>query len=69
MGDELDERRHAERVGQEDELLPGLVALLAGGGEELDAGEPLVALQTDLLDEGVEVTYGGLADLAQSRVR
>ena len=69
VGDELDQRRHAEGVRQEDELLPGLVALLAHRGQELDAGEPLVPLQSDLLDEGVEVADGGLADLAESRVR
>ena len=69
VGDELDERRDAERVRQEDELLARVVALLAGRGEELDAGEPLVALQADLLDEGVEVADGGLGDLAQPRVR
>ena len=68
MGDELDERRHAEGVGQEDELLACLVARLADSGEELDPGEPLVALQTDLVDEGVEMSDGSLADLTQPSV-
>ena len=69
VGDELDQRRHPEGVGQEDELLARVVALLAGGGEELDACEPLVALQPDLLDERVQMADGGLADLAQPGVR
>ena len=48
VGDEFDERRHAERVRQQDELLTRVVAALPGCGEELDAGEPFVALETDL---------------------
>ena len=54
-----DRRMNSWRVG---------VAHLAGGGEELDAGEPLVALQAHLFDEGVEVADGRLGDLPQARV-
>ena len=47
--------REAQRVRHEDELLPLLVALLARGGEELDAGHPFVGCELHLAREGVQV--------------
>ena len=67
--DDLDERRHAEGVGQEDELLTSVVAHLTGAGEEVDALEPLVAGEVHLGHKRMEVLDRRLADLADPGIR
>src|SRR6185437_9153080 len=62
------QHRDAERVGQEDELLPLVVALVAGGGQELDAAQPFGLAQLRLANEGVQVPYQRAQDLLQARV-
>ena len=61
--DHLDQHRQTERVGQQDELLALVVALVADGGEEFDPGEPLLAGQPDLLGEREQVLDRGTGDL------
>ncbi len=60
--------RGAQRVRQQDELLAPVVAGLADGGEELDAGHPFVGLQVDLADEGMQVLDQRLHDAREARV-
>jgi hypothetical protein len=55
-------------VGEQDELLSLVVGDVAGAGEEVDAGEPLLLGQPDLGGEGVEVAHERLQDLAQARI-
>ena len=55
MIDRIDQHRHTERVGKQNELLPLVVAFLAGRGEELDAGKPLGFGQLDLAHERMQV--------------
>jgi hypothetical protein len=62
------ELRHAERVGEKDELLALAVAGVAGAGEELDAGEPLGLGETDVAREGMEMPDQARHDLLQARV-
>src|SRR5262245_16275580 len=51
----VDEHRHAQNVGQEDELLTGGCAGLAGVGKELDRTRPFLLAEADFLDEGMQV--------------
>lgn len=67
--DQLDEHRHAEHVGEQDELLPGLVRPLPGGGQEIDGGPPLVQGGLGLADEGVQVSHEAGQQLPQPRIR
>ncbi len=66
--DHLDQHRQTERVGQQDELLALVVALVADRGEEIDPGEPLLTGQTDFLGEGEEVLDGGSGEFTDSVV-
>jgi nucleotide-binding universal stress UspA family protein len=62
------EHRQAQHVGQQDEFLPLVVALLAGAGEEVDALEPLGLGQLHLAREGVQVLHQAGHDLLQPRI-
>jgi hypothetical protein len=53
--DRVDQNRHAQRVGQEDEFLALFGARLAHGGEEADRGHPLLLGQLDLAHEVVQM--------------
>ncbi|MCY1557300.1 hypothetical protein D9M68_941420 [compost metagenome] len=63
------EHGQAQRVGQQDELLALVVALLAGGGEELNARHPFGFGELDLARKGVQVLHQAGHDLLQTRVR
>ena len=65
----VDQRREAERVGQQDEFLPFRRAHLAGGGHEFDALDPFRRRQIDLAGEGMEVLDRRRHDRLQARVR
>ena len=65
----VDQARQAEHVGEQDELLPEGRAGLAHGGEEGDAGQPLLRRQLHLPREVVQVAHRGRHHLAQPRVR
>jgi hypothetical protein len=66
---EVDQHRQPERVRQQDELLALVVALVPGGGQEPDAGQPLLLGQPHLSREGVEAADQRPHDLAEARVR
>jgi hypothetical protein len=53
--DRVDQHRHAEHVGQQDEFLPPFVAHVAGVGEEHDRLEPFVLGRFDLLHRLVQL--------------
>jgi hypothetical protein len=67
--DRLDQHRHAEDVGEQNELLPYVVALVPGRGEEGDRGVPFLLGQLDVLDEGVQVMDERPEHLPQAGVR
>ena len=69
VGDRLDQHRQAEDVRQQDELLPVVVALVAGAGEEVDRLLPLGDGQLDVAGERVQVLHERGEDLAQPWVR
>jgi hypothetical protein len=69
VGEALDEHRHPEHVGEQNELLPGGVAALPGVGQEPDAGRPLLPGEPDVLDERVSVTDERRENLPEPRVR
>ena len=56
MVDQVDDHRHAERIGEQDELLPLVVALLPVSVRNWMAVEPFGLGQLDVLDEAVQVT-------------
>ena len=64
-----DQLRQPERIGQEDELLAQVVALVADRGQELDARHPLRLGQLDLAGKAVEVAEKAGHDLAEAGVR
>ncbi len=66
---QVDQGGQAKDVGQQDELLPLAVALLAGRGEELEPGQPLLRGQSGLDRERVQVLDQRRQQLAQPRVR
>ena len=68
VGDRVDEHRHTERVGEEDEFLPVLVALLPGRGEEPDRLEPLCRRELDFPHDRMDVADDALEDLLRTRV-
>jgi hypothetical protein len=63
-----DEHRQPEHIGGEDELLPLLVADLAGGGQPLHRGHPLGLGQPHLPREVVQVPHERGHQLGQARV-
>jgi hypothetical protein len=63
-----DQHRQAQRVRQQDEPLPLLVALLAGRGEELDTRHPLLGREVHLAHEGMGVFHQRLHHLLEARV-
>ena len=65
----VDQRREAERIGQQDEFLPLRRTHLAGGGHEFDALDPFRRRQIDLAGEGMEVLDRRRHDRLQARVR
>ena len=67
--DRLHEHRDPEDVGQQDELLPHVVAHLAGAGEERDRGAPLLLGQLHVLDECMQVVDQRGQHLPEPRVR
>ena len=66
--DRIDQHRHAEHIGEQDELLALVVALLPGGGEELDRFEPFLLGQFDFAHEVVQMPDQALHDPAKARV-
>src|SRR3954470_1476268 len=69
MIDRVDQHRHAERIGEKDELLPLVVAHLPGAGQKLDPLHPLLEARLDLPDEGMKMTHERIADLPHARIR
>jgi hypothetical protein len=67
--DRLDQHGHPEHVGQQDELLPHVVAHVTGAGEEVDGYAPLLLGQLDVLDEVVQVAHQRRHDLLEPGVR
>ncbi len=67
VGDRLDQHRQPEDVRQQDELLPLVVALVPGPGEEVDRRLPLGDRQLDVAGERVQVPDERDQDLAQPR--
>ena len=65
----VDQHADAHDVGEQDEFLPLVVALLADPGEEIDRGRPFGLGGLDFANEGVGVLDEGLHHLAQPRVR
>ena len=63
-----DHHRKTEHVGEQDELLALVVALLADRGQELDAFEPFLLGQLHLARERVQVLHRGGHDLPQAGV-
>jgi hypothetical protein len=55
MIDGVDQHRHAERVGQEDELLTCRCAGLPGAGQEVDGALPLIERELNVAHESVQV--------------
>jgi hypothetical protein len=68
LGDHLHQGRQAQRVGEQDELLPGVAARLPGRGEKADRGEPLVAGEVYLAGEGVQMPDERPHHLPQARI-
>ena len=66
---DVDERGKADRIRQQDELLPGRRAHLADLGHELDALDPLGGGQLHIAGEGMQVAHRRLHDLLHARVR
>ena len=64
----IDQHADAHDVGEQDELLPLVVALLADAGEEIDRRRPFGLGRLDVAHEGVEVLDEGLHDLLEPRV-
>ena len=69
MIDQVDDHRDAQRIGQQDELLPGGIARMPGGGGKVDALKPFRLGQLHLFDERMEMTRQAEHDLAQPRIR
>src|SRR5487761_813850 len=65
--DGLDQHRQPENVRQQDELLPLVVALVPGPGEEVDRLLPLGDRQLNVAGERVQVPHQRGQDLAQPR--
>jgi hypothetical protein len=63
-----DHHRKAEHVGEQDELLALVVALLADGGHELDALEPFLLGELHLARECVQVLHRGGHDFLEALV-
>jgi hypothetical protein len=63
-----DEHRQPEDVGGEDELLPLVVADLAGAGQPPDGGHPLGLGEAHLPGEGMQVPHQGRHQLGHARV-
>jgi hypothetical protein len=68
VAQEVDQHRHAERVGSEDEFLPLVVAHLADLGQQLDRGEPLLRREARLAHERVQVRDEARHHFLQARV-
>ncbi|MCY1366597.1 hypothetical protein D9M69_535010 [compost metagenome] len=62
------QHRQTQRVGQQDELLALVIALLAGGREEFNALHPLGLGQLHLARKGVQVLHQAGHDLLQARI-
>jgi hypothetical protein len=60
--------RQPQHVGEQDELLALVVAHFAGGGQELDALEPLFLGQVDLARERVQVLHQALHQLLEAGI-
>ena len=66
---DVDQRREAHRIRQQDEFLARRRARLAHLGHELDALDPFRRRQVHLAREGVQVAHGRFHDLLHARVR
>jgi hypothetical protein len=53
--DRVDQHRHAQNVGEQDELLPPIVAHVSRPGQELDRFKPFVLRRLDFLDGLVQL--------------
>ena len=51
----IDQHGHPERIGQQDKLLPFVVALFARGGQKLNARKPFGLREFNLLHKGVHM--------------
>src|SRR6478735_2042549 len=67
--DRVDQHGNAERVGEQDELLPRAGAHLAGIGQEGDALGPFLLRWADLANEIVQVADECFADLLGAGIR
>src|SRR6266496_2814829 len=68
MVDGIDQHGDAERIRQQDEFLPLVVAYMSGTGQEIDAGFPFRLRRFDLPDEGMQMAHQRLADLPDAVV-
>src|SRR5215217_1093224 len=62
-----DKHRHAQGVGEQDELLALIVGHVASPGEEIDGLKPFLLGQSHLAYEGVQVPDEALHDLLETR--
>ncbi len=67
--DRIDQHRHPEHVGQQNELLADRRAFLAGAGEEVDRVFPFLEGEIGLLDIGVQRFYEFLQQEFGPRIR
>jgi hypothetical protein len=66
--DGIDQHGKAQRVGQQDELLPVLIAHLAGAGQEIDGVVPLALAQIHILGKGMQMLHQRAHHLGKARV-
>ena len=64
----IDDRAHAQDIGQQDEFLAQRGAGLAHGRQELDALDPFLGCQFHLPRKGMQMTDGRVEDLFQARI-
>src|SRR3546814_4913736 len=66
--DAVDKHRHAQDVGQQDELVAPFAAELANGLQKLDSARPFRVGKARFLHRGMDMGYEYLHSLAQPRV-
>src|SRR5262245_45233931 len=69
MTEEVDDHRNAERVRQQDEFLPPVVAHITGIRQEPNPFEPLRLGELDVLDERMQMRDEALHDPPEASVR
>ena len=67
MIDGIDQHRNAQRIGQQDELLPRCTAHLTGAGQEVDGMLPFGLCRLDITHEIVKMADQAFADFFNPR--